>query len=98
MSHELSLSRDGGKTWEVIGPVSEIVGLDHDSSDSARPLLSEEEMRAFGEAVLALPDRKQTPVELVVAAACEAGISHIRSAPPLHRPWLRPGKGRGKQL
>lgn len=87
MTHELSFSRDGFSECKPWTPTNSIEGR-----------ISEEEIGAFGEALLALPDRKQTLVGLVVAAACEAGIAHVRSAPPLHRPWLRPGKGRSKQF
>lgn len=88
--NELSFSRDGGKTWEVVGFVGEITDL---GLFQTEPEPQEGRVILVGSSSLSVSG-------VLTIKEFPRHFEYDRGAPGPDRsqPWLRPKKGRGRQL
>lgn len=86
---ELSFSRDGGKTWEAVGFVGSVSLTDLDLPPEP------DEVLLVGRGPIVITGELRI---ISGSFPCLSAVTQVAEPNRADRPWLRPGKGRGRQL
>jgi hypothetical protein len=90
---ELAFSRDGGETWEVVGVTDfTIEDLGPPSEDSGEVII------VGGGGPFSISGELRATFDCTPSPPFAYLFGHREPKPDRSKPWLRPKKGRGRQL